>query len=117
MVLEEISDDILNVHPILKYRVNHFKKGINVRGISDTDTDKCAIVIDDSIIAGQYHFPCVIYMREGGKPIGKMGPDMRKERFDWFKNHNCKEDEICKEQCLDVCRHYNNRVKELQPNL
>jgi MoaA/NifB/PqqE/SkfB family radical SAM enzyme len=115
--LEDIEEEILEKHPILKYRVNHFLNGINVRGLSDGDSKNCAIVIDDSIIAGQFHFPCVIYMREGGKPIGEVGPDMRKKRFEWFKNHNCLDDKICKEQCLDVCRDMNNKVKKLQPKL
>jgi MoaA/NifB/PqqE/SkfB family radical SAM enzyme len=115
--LDEIEKDLLDRHPILKYRVKHFLEGINVRGLTETDSENCAIVLDDSIIAGEMHFPCVIYMREGGKPIGKIGPNMRKERFDWFQNHNCQHDKICKEQCLDVCRDYSNRVKKLQPDL
>jgi molybdenum cofactor biosynthesis enzyme MoaA len=115
--LDEIENEILSEHPILKYRVEHFNNGVNVRGLSDNDSKNCGIVIDDSIVAGQMHFPCVIYMREGGQPIGKVGPNMRQERFDWFKNHICLEDKICKSQCLDVCRDMNNRIKKLQPNL
>ncbi len=115
--LDLIEDEILNQHPILKYRVEHFNNGVNVRGLSETDSKNCGIVIDDSIVAGQMHFPCVIYMREGGKPIGKIGPNMRQERFDWFKNHNCLDDKICKSQCLDVCRDMNNRIRKLQPDL
>jgi hypothetical protein len=49
-------------------------------------------------------------MREHGKPIGKVGPNIRKERFDWLKNHNCFEDPICKKNCLDVCVAFNNKV-------
>jgi len=31
--LTNISDEILEAHPILKYRVQHFNEGRNVRGI------------------------------------------------------------------------------------
>lgn len=110
--LDEIEQEIIDAHPILKYRVNHFINGINVRGIKETDSKKCALVLDDSIIAGEYHFPCVIYMREKGEAIGKVGPNMRKERFEWFKNHDCFADPICKKNCLDVCLNYNNKYRE-----
>jgi molybdenum cofactor biosynthesis enzyme MoaA len=107
--LNEVEEKIVNAHPILKYRIKHFAEGINVRGMSDTDSKHCAIVLDDSVIAGDFHFPCVIYMREKGEPIGKTGPNMRKDRVEWFKNHDCQKDKICKEMCLDVCRDYSNK--------
>ena len=106
--LNEIPKQILSRHPILKYRVDNFTKSKNVRGLSSDDYHKCALVIDDSAIAGNYHFPCIIYLREGGKHIGEIGPDMRRERYEWFKNHNVQYDKICIKNCLDVCVAYNN---------
>lgn len=110
--LEKIDENILNKYPILKYRVNNYLKGENVRGLNDNDFNKCALVIDDSVIAGKYHFPCVIHMREGGEPIGEVGPNMRQERYDWFIKHNTHNDSICKKNCLDVCSFYNNKFKD-----
>lgn len=110
--LNEIEPEILDAHSILKYRVKHFAEGINVRGMSETDSKHCALVLDDSVIAGEYTFPCVIYMREQGNPISKIGPDMRAKRVEWFKNHDCYADKICRENCLDVCRQYNLRYEE-----
>lgn len=110
--LEKIEQYILDAHPILKYRVdNILNNNLGVRGISENDNNRCPLVLDDSIIASDLHFPCVIYFREGGKPIGKIGPNMRKERYEWFLNHNTHEDPICKGQCLDVCRSYSNKYK------
>ena len=111
--LNEIEKEILDAHPILKYRVKHFAEGRNVRGMVETDSKKCAILLDDSVIAGDYHFPCVIYMREKGEAVGKVGPNMRKERKAWFDNHDCYEDKICRENCLDVCIDHNNKYREL----
>jgi len=110
--LNEVEEGIRKAHPILNYRIQHFAEGRNVRGIKFTDTKKCALVLDDSIIAGDYHFPCVIYMREKGEPIGKVSADMRKERGEWFQTHDCFEDSICKANCLDVCTDYNNKYRE-----
>jgi len=110
--LNEVNQEILNAHPILKYRVKHFAEGRNVRGMVETDSKKCAILLDDSVIAGDYHFPCVIYMREKGNPVGKVGPNMRADRKTWFDKHDCYKDKICRENCLDVCIDHNNKYRE-----
>jgi molybdenum cofactor biosynthesis enzyme MoaA len=101
-----------NKYPILKYRINNLKSNRNVRGIKKSDSNKCGLVLDDMAVAGNYHFPCIIYMREQGNPIGKIGTKMRQERFDWMKSHNTHNDPICKKNCLDVCIDYNNKFKD-----
>lgn len=111
--LNNVPDYIKDKYPILNYRINHFAEGVNVRGIRKEDSRKCAIVLDDSIIAGDYHFPCVIYMREKGNPVGKVSENMRQERKEWHDNHDCYKDDICRKNCLDVCRDYNNKYKKL----
>ena len=107
-----IEQEILDRHPILKYRVEHIKDGVNVRGIKESNCHKCHLIQDDSVIAGNKHFPCVIHMREGGAAIGNVGPNMRQERIDWFNSHNTFEDNICRENCLDVCINMNDRCEE-----
>lgn len=109
--LDELSDEILNKYPILKYRVSNFRQGKSMRGIKITDCHKCHLVLDDIAVAGKYHFPCIIYLREGGSSIGIMNKDFRKERYKWFKNHNSYKDSVCQKNCLDVCVDYNNRVE------
>lgn len=111
--LNEIETEILDKHPILKYRVNHFANGINVRGLSEQDNNQCPLMLDDSIVAGDYVFPCVIYMREGGKPVCKVGPNMRQQRLEYIKKHDTLKDPICKKNCLDVCKQYNNEYKKV----
>ena len=108
-----IDNDILERHPILKYRINNFRSGFNVRGLRDTDCGKCRLIMDDSVVCGEYHYPCVIYMREGGSPIGKIGKNMRQERIDWMNRTDTHKEVICKNNCLDVCRQYNNYSDKL----
>jgi len=110
--LNEVESEIIDAHPILKYRIKHFAEGRNVRGMVETDSKTCGLVLDDSVIAGDFHFPCVIYMREKGEPVGRVSKNMRAERAEWHKTHNCFEDDICRIMCLDVCRDYNNKFKE-----
>jgi len=108
--LTNIDATLLNKHPILKYRVTNFIKGKKIRGLSYSDSNSCALVLDDSIIAGGHHYPCVIYMREQGKPIGMVNENMRAERIEWFKNTNTRNDKICMKNCLDVCVDYNKKA-------
>jgi MoaA/NifB/PqqE/SkfB family radical SAM enzyme len=107
--------DIETDLPILKYRIKHLREGRHVRGILDTDCRKCHLVKDDMVVLHGQHFPCVIYMREQGQPIGSVyGKTLdliRAERKDWFENIDCYNDPICKNNCLDVCIDHNNKVE------
>lgn len=109
--LHEVPQNIKDKYPILRYRINHFAEGINVRGIKETDSHRCGLMLDDSIIAGSYHFNCVIHMREGGKPIGKVGPNMREERVKFMETFDTHSDSICRKNCLDVCVDYSNKYE------
>ena len=110
--LGNLNSEILDAHKILKYRVNNFRNGRNVRGIEKNDCYKCYLILDDMAVAGNYHFPCIIYLREGGNPIGIISNQMRKERREWFNKHNSFKDSICKQNCLDVCIDYNNKANQ-----
>jgi len=111
--VEQIPKNILLYHPILKYRVENFKKGRNVRGLNIGDNFQCPLVLDDIAIKGDSHYPCIIYMRELGPPIGKVSANIRGERAEWYKTHNCFRDDICRENCLDVCVDYNNKFRQI----
>jgi len=84
-----------------------------VRG--NLQTSHCGLVLDDMAVMGDEHYPCIIYMRESGKSIGKVGPNMRQERLDWYRTHDCTKDPICSKNCLDVCVNYNKKFQELNP--
>lgn len=105
--------DVYEKFKILKYRLSNIYSGRGVRGITENDNHKCPLVIDDMAVLNGKHYPCIIYLREQGNAIGKVGPNMRQERYNWFLNHNCYKDKICRNNCLDVCIDYNNRVKDL----
>jgi molybdenum cofactor biosynthesis enzyme MoaA len=111
-VAQTISDDVYNKYPILKYRINNVMNGINVRGIEETDSHKCWIALDDMAVAGDYHYPCIIYLREQGNPIGKVGPNMREERLNWVKSHDTHNDPICKKNCLECIVQYNRDYRD-----
>jgi MoaA/NifB/PqqE/SkfB family radical SAM enzyme len=113
--VENLDKYLHEKFPILAYRLNNAFNGRNVRGLTERDNPKCPLVLDDMAIVGKYHFPCIIYLREQGEPIGNVDTRMdimRSQRASWWQNHNCYEDRICRENCLDVCVDYNNRWRE-----
>jgi MoaA/NifB/PqqE/SkfB family radical SAM enzyme len=107
-----LPDELLNKYPILRYRYNNIVSGRPVRGIGDSDTAHCGLMLDDMAVMGDHHYPCIIYMREGGNPVGKMGGEVRGERHSWYLTHSTHGDPICRNNCLDVCVDYNNRHRE-----
>jgi molybdenum cofactor biosynthesis enzyme MoaA len=100
----------IDEYPILKYRLNRALRGEKIRGLSKKDCHKCYLVLDDMAVMRDYHFPCIIYLREGGNPIGKISPNIYQERLGWYQLHDTHKDIICQKNCLDVCVQYNNTV-------
>lgn len=105
---ESIPSKLFDGRLMLKYRVNSLKNG-NAFGLRETDTNKCPLVMDEMTVAGNCHFPCGIYLRNGGNPIGQVKPHMRKDRIAWAISHNTHEDPICKNYCPDIYREFNNK--------
>ncbi len=108
----EVGPSVLARYPILRYRVANLLSGDTVRGLRPRDADRCGLVVDDVAAMGGYHFPCVIYLREGGRPIGQIGPGDREARARWAAEHDVKADPICRANCLDVCRDYNRLFQD-----
>lgn len=104
-----VGADLLQKYPILKYREQNLRDGRPVRG---NPVKKCGLVLDDMAVMGFEHYPCIIYMREGGSPIGQIKPSMRADRKEWYDSHDCTADPICAKNCLDVCVDYNRKFAE-----
>jgi molybdenum cofactor biosynthesis enzyme MoaA len=114
--LNEVDTTLLERFPILKYRLENAFAGNRIRGIQPEDTNRCPLVLDDIAVAGDFHFPCIIYFRQMGDPIGSTNQSIkriREERFEWFRKHDTQKDRICSGTCLDVCVAYNNRWQDL----
>jgi MoaA/NifB/PqqE/SkfB family radical SAM enzyme len=107
-----VPEPLLVKYPILRYRITNLRSGRPVRGLGTTDANRCGLVLDDMAVNDGKHYPCIIYIREGGAPIGPVGLDVRARREAWFRSHDTHTDPICKANCLDVCVDYNNRFRE-----
>lgn len=113
--LDKLSPAVLESHPILRYRVNSFLGGRNVRGLRPQDCHSCPLVMDDIIICGSHHYPCIVQLREGGQPIGSVRDvaAMRDERREWGLAIDTHKDCVCKPYCMDIFADCNNRIKAL----
>ncbi|MCK9428970.1 MAG: radical SAM protein [Candidatus Omnitrophica bacterium] len=106
-----------NKYPILNYRINRFKQGLTMRGLSYNDSSKCYLVKNDISIVGNYHYPCLVYARENGNPIGLLKNNIYQDRLNWFNNHNSNNDIICKKYCMDFKCEFNNEKYKLENKL
>ena len=111
-VLSDMPIETLDRLPILKYRVQNLRNDRHVRGLLETDTWHCNLALDDMAVVKDDHYPCIIHLREGGQPIGKVGPSMRKDRAAWIEKHEPLNDPICKANCLDVCVDFNRKCHQ-----
>jgi organic radical activating enzyme len=114
------KDDVTTVfskdyfaYPILNYRVQNFKQGLPMRGFP---AKKCYIVKNDITIVGDSHYPCLVYFREGGNPIGKLSSKSILERIEWTKQHDCLRDPICSKYCMDFKCEFNHAKELNDPN-
>lgn len=112
---QRISKSVLEKHPHLAYRLGGVYKGDNVFGLAATAPRRCFIPLDDCTVFEDFHFPCALYALCGGKPIGKVGPNMHKERVLWSETHDCLTDSVCIAHCLDIYQQYNSCCSQLQP--
>lgn len=98
-------------YPILNYRVENFKEGEQMRG---NPPKKCYLVKNDITIVGNYHYPCLVYFREGGKPISKISSNLLEERGVWFNNHDSQQDPICNKYCMDFKCEFNIEKEKME---
>lgn len=91
-------------YPILDYRVKRFNEGSDMRGCN---SKKCGIALSDISVVGENHYPCLVYFREKGLPIGKIHENWQAQRQEWVKNHNPQQDPICKKFCMDFKSEFN----------
>lgn len=108
-----IDQSILNKHPILAYRVANIKTGLPVRGIRPSNSHRCGIVLDDVAICEGQQYPCVIYARQRGKPIGPMNENFRQDRLNWSLNTDTHKDLTCRSNCLDCLILANDKFENL----
>lgn len=100
-----------NTFPLLRKKLNTvFEKDcIGLEEISKKNW-KCYIPFTERTVDKLYYYPCSVYLRENGEPLGKITDSYQEQinnTVNFVENGNCLEDSICKKYCLNCTKNYN----------
>jgi molybdenum cofactor biosynthesis enzyme MoaA len=82
----------------------------------------CYIPLTERTVDSRHYYPCSVYLREGGQPIGRVdepAAEQRRKTIDFVTKGRCPQDPICQAYCLHCTREFNNLAnaarRELAP--
>ncbi|MER2564504.1 MAG: radical SAM protein [Myxococcaceae bacterium] len=73
---------------------------------------RCYVPLTERTVDGAFYYPCSVYLREGGAPLGRLTDpqDVQREKSARFVLAGCGTDPLCKRWCLHCTRSWNDRV-------
>jgi len=114
----------LNIFPPEKFML--LKKKIqnlfnpNAIGLQDPETQKvmkhCFIPMTERTIDGKNYYPCSIYVRYYGEPIGEISEPFtiqQQKIMQFTRKHDCTKDPICKDFCTNCCKIFNQKTNQI----
>jgi len=102
-------------HPILRYRLpdlftRRLRGFVGAEGCAPV-SPCCFLMLDDRCVDGADYYPCNIYLRERGRPLGDHREDpaelARDKTLRFVRETDVRTDPICAGCCPDVVREYN----------
>ncbi len=119
--LREITPE--NRFPILRYRLPTLLTR-RLRGFRDAEKPggrpippQCFLMLDDRCVDERRYYPCNIYLRERGKPLGSYQKDDRRVAAEkiwrFVRDYDVRMDPVCRSCCPDVVGEYNRYVSAL----
>ena len=116
-IIKRIKEHLASFHP------NHFSLlrsklttvfASDTWGFRDWTSSRlmqhCYLPLTERTITGKGYYPCPVYVREGGTPLGKFGESflLQHERvLEFFKGDSCREDPICLNNCVNCIKRFN----------
>jgi molybdenum cofactor biosynthesis enzyme MoaA len=76
---------------------------------------RCYIPLTERTVDGVAYYPCSVYLREGGAPIGALTESadvQRRESAKWVRDNDCRSDPICQRYCLHCTRVFNDATNQ-----
>ena len=71
---------------------------------------RCYIPLTERTVDRVYYYPCSVYLREGGAPLGHISESAEVQRGKsaaFARRHDCLSDPICHRYCLNCTKLYN----------
>jgi len=91
----------------------------NATGLKDQETqavmEHCFIPMTERTIDGSHYYPCSIYLRYYGQPIGPLTDSFEEQQrkiMEFVRTHDCRTDPICNRHCTNCCKMFNVRANE-----
>lgn len=86
-------------------------------GLRDEKTQQtmkhCFVPMTERTVDSQNYYPCSIYVRYYGEPIGPLTDsfaEQQKRVMEFVRRHDCRQDPICREHCTNCCKVFNVRT-------
>ncbi len=120
----------LEEHPkeqfvLLRSKINNLFNP-NATGLKEEETQKvmehCFVPMTERTVDGKNYYPCSIYLRYYGEPLGTLNEPFEMQQTNVMKftrEHDCRKDPICSGQCTNCCKVFNehaNKQMELNPD-
>lgn len=70
----------------------------------------CFIPLTERTIDGKHFYPCSIYLRYLGQPLGHITTTFEKQQritTEFVRQHDCRIDPICSQHCTNCCKTFN----------
>lgn len=118
-VIAEIEDDLRalppRAFPLLRLKLGTIFEpdAIGLRRAAETENPeewRCYVALTERTVDSDRYYPCSVYLREGGAPLGRIDDpiDVQRAKLAAFaRMGRCLEDPICREYCLHCTREFN----------
>jgi len=110
-----LDDAPPDAYPLLrrKLRTVFAPDAIGLERVAPHPDWRCFIPLTERTVDAGFYYPCSVYLREGGTPLGPLtdSPDTQRQKSaEFVKQGHCLEDAICRRYCLHCTRAYNERA-------
>ncbi len=76
--------------------------------------NSCFVPLTERTADAKYYYPCPVYLREGGAPLGNLLEDdlktQQKRILSFIKTDSCLNDPICQKSCIYCTKVFNNHM-------
>ncbi len=71
----------------------------------------CFVPLTERTVAGNSYYPCPVYIREGGEPLGSLEEDdfhtQQQKSLNFARGESCVSDPLCQQNCINCLRKFN----------
>ncbi len=103
-----------DVFPLLRYKLQAVfsPESLGLKDLTSRQLMKhCFIPLTERTLDTTYYYPCSVYLREGGKPLGRIDEDdveaQQRKITTFVAGLDCLDDPICREYCISCCKRFN----------